>query len=87
MTAPYRGYEEGGSVGLATGFAKGILGVALKPAIGVFDAVSRTAEGIKNSTFSSGRTEGSYMRRSRRPRYRTDLYSMCCTRYLFVVSD
>ena len=39
VTAPYRGYEEGGAKGMGIGFAKGLLGAALKPAIGVFDAV------------------------------------------------
>lgn len=51
--SPYRGWEEGGGVGLGVGLAKGILGVALKPAVGVFDAVSRATEGIRNSAFGS----------------------------------
>ena len=53
VTAPYRGFVEEGASGMAKGFAQGILGVALKPAVGVIDAVSRTTEGIKNATFSN----------------------------------
>ena len=41
VVSPYRGWEEGGVVGFGGGIAKGLLGVALKPAVGVFDVVSR----------------------------------------------
>jgi hypothetical protein len=74
VTAPYRGFVEDGASGMAKGFAQGILGVALKPAVGVIDAVSRTAEGIKNATFSNhqrmigAEEEVSYHSRIRRPR-------------------
>ena len=43
--APYRGWEESGGVGFGVGIAKGIVGVALKPVVGVFDLASRAAEG------------------------------------------
>ncbi|RYH29744.1 hypothetical protein EON65_07470 [archaeon] len=53
VVAPYKGWESGGGVGLGVGIAKGILGVALKPAVGVFDLASRATEGIRNAAFSS----------------------------------
>lgn len=49
LVSPYRGWEQGGAVGFGTGIAKGILGVALKPAVGVLDLASRASEGIRNS--------------------------------------
>ena len=39
-------------MGLGIGFAKGILGIAFKPAIGVLDLASRATEGIRNSAFN-----------------------------------
>lgn len=51
--APYRGMQESGASGFATGLAKGILGAALKPAIGVFDFAARTGEGIRNATIGA----------------------------------
>jgi hypothetical protein len=52
VVSPYRGWETGGGVGLGMGIAKGILGVALKPAVGVFDLASRATEGLRNTAFS-----------------------------------
>eukprot|EP01036_Dinobryon_divergens_P026996 gene26996-35701_t len=54
VVSPYRGWETGGSVGFGMGVAKGLLGVALKPAVGVLDLASRATEGIRNSAFSGG---------------------------------
>lgn len=51
--SPYRGWEEGGTIGFAKGIAQGLLGAALKPTVGVFDVVSRTTEGIRNSAFGA----------------------------------
>jgi hypothetical protein len=51
VVSPYRGWEENGAAGFGLGLAKGILGVAFKPAVGVFDLASRTSEGIRNSAF------------------------------------
>jgi hypothetical protein len=53
VVSPYRGWEEGGGVGFGVGIAKGILGVALKPAVGVFDLASRATEGIRHTAFGS----------------------------------
>ena len=52
IVAPYKGWKEDGGVGLGIGIAKGLLGVAFKPAVGVFDFASRAAEGIRYSAFS-----------------------------------
>jgi hypothetical protein len=49
VVSPYRGWETGGGVGFGYGVAKGILGVALKPAVGVFDLASRATEGLRNT--------------------------------------
>ncbi|KAJ1441155.1 hypothetical protein B484DRAFT_317530, partial [Ochromonadaceae sp. CCMP2298] len=49
VVSPYRGWESGGGVGLGMGIAKGLLGVALKPAVGVFDLASRATEGLRNT--------------------------------------
>jgi hypothetical protein len=69
VVAPYRGWEEGGSVGFGMGIAKGILGVALKPAVGVFDLASRATEGIRHSAFGTDSGAGkNVVVRSRIPR-------------------
>ena len=51
VISPYEGWRENGAAGFGMGIAKGILGVALKPAVGVFDLASRASEGIRNSAF------------------------------------
>lgn len=53
VTNPYRGWEQGGSVGFGFGVAKGILGVALKPTVGLLDLASRATEGLRNTAFNS----------------------------------
>lgn len=50
---PYRGWKEDGGVGLGKGIAKGLLGVAFKPAVGVLDLTSRAAEGVRNAAFNT----------------------------------
>ena len=50
---PYRGWKEDGSIGLGKGLAKGLLGAAIKPAVGVLDLTSRTAEGVRNAAFNT----------------------------------
>ena len=52
IAEPMKGWETGGAVGLGLGLAKGILGFAFKPAIGVLDLASKTTEGIRNSAFN-----------------------------------
>jgi hypothetical protein len=53
VVEPYRGWVEEGGIGFGIGLARGIIGVALKPAVGVFDLASRTTEGIKHSAFNN----------------------------------
>lgn len=49
VVAPMKGWETGGGVGFGVGVAKGVLGFALKPAVGVFDLASRATEGLRNT--------------------------------------
>jgi hypothetical protein len=43
---PYEGAKQEGVVGFIKGFAKGIIGVPLKPVAGVFDFVAKSCEGL-----------------------------------------
>ncbi|KAF2076434.1 hypothetical protein CYY_002237 [Polysphondylium violaceum] len=53
--------------GFFKGVGKGVLGVAVKPTVGVFEFVSRTSEGIKNST--SVAKSMALIKRRRPPRF------------------
>jgi len=57
LSQPVRGYEEGGIGGAFAGVGRGIIGLAVKPMVGVFDLASRTTEGIRNTAFGSGTEE------------------------------
>ena len=46
---PYEGYKKGGFGGILKGSIQGIAGLVVKPVAGIFDATSKTAEGIKNT--------------------------------------
>eukprot|EP00019_Armaparvus_languidus_P009074 CAMPEP_0168600864 /NCGR_PEP_ID=MMETSP0420-20121227/13067_1 /TAXON_ID=498008 /ORGANISM="Pessonella sp." /LENGTH=505 /DNA_ID=CAMNT_0008639095 /DNA_START=64 /DNA_END=1581 /DNA_ORIENTATION=- len=50
VVEPVRGAMDDGVSGLGKGVVRGVLGVAVKPVVGVFDAVSRTSEGVRNAT-------------------------------------
>jgi len=50
VVKPVQGVRKDGAKGFAKGLGKGLLGVAVKPVAGVFEAVSKTSEGIKNTT-------------------------------------
>ncbi|KAI9770443.1 MAG: hypothetical protein M1840_003329 [Geoglossum simile] len=47
---PLEGAEREGVAGFFKGVGKGVLGLATKPAIGVFDLASNVTEGIRNTT-------------------------------------
>jgi vacuolar protein sorting-associated protein 13A/C len=47
---PLEGAEQEGFAGFFKGVGKGVLGLATKPAIGVFDLASNVSEGIRNTT-------------------------------------
>ena len=47
---PIQGAEKGGVGGFFKGVGKGFVGLATKPAIGVFDLASNVSEGIRNTT-------------------------------------
>jgi hypothetical protein len=48
ITMPLKGYAQGGFVGFIKGLGKGIIGVAVKPTVGVLQFVSSTTAGIRN---------------------------------------
>jgi len=50
VVKPVQGVRKDGAKGFAKGLGQGIVGVAVKPVAGVFEAVSKTSEGIKNTT-------------------------------------
>ncbi len=60
------GAEKGGAAGFAKGVGKGVIGLFTKPAVGVFDFVSASTEGIRNTTtvFDQGEID-----RARLPRF------------------
>ncbi|CCG84914.1 protein of unknown function [Taphrina deformans PYCC 5710] len=47
---PFEGAEREGAAGFFKGVGKGLLGLATKPVIGVFDLASNVSEGIRNTT-------------------------------------
>ena len=49
ISAPLEGAHTEGLAGFVKGVGKGLVGVAVKPAAGVFDLASRTAEGVARS--------------------------------------
>jgi hypothetical protein len=61
---PVRGAKEDGVRGFFTGISRGITGLYVKPAVGVVDMVTRTAEGMKNTT-----TYWEEKKRVREPRF------------------
>jgi len=50
VVKPVQGVRKDGAKGFAKGIGQGIVGIAVKPVAGVFEAVSKTSEGIKNTT-------------------------------------
>jgi hypothetical protein len=50
VTQPVKGAIEGGVEGFFKGVGKGLVGVVAKPTVGAIDLVTRTTEGIKNTT-------------------------------------
>ncbi len=49
VSKPYEGLKKNGVAGLFKGSVHGLAGLLVKPIAGVFDATSKTAEGIKNT--------------------------------------
>lgn len=49
VTAPVEGAQESGIGGFFVGGLKGITGLVVKPVSGIFDATTKTFEGIKNT--------------------------------------
>lgn len=47
---PIKGAQKEGALGLLKGVGRGMAGVVLKPVVGAVDIVTRTTEGIKNTT-------------------------------------
>ncbi|ODO11680.1 hypothetical protein I350_00464 [Cryptococcus amylolentus CBS 6273] len=63
---PFEGAEKGGAGGFAKGVGKGFVGLFTKPAVGIMDFVSNSAEGIRNTTTVFDQAE---LDRVRLPRY------------------
>lgn len=63
---PMEGAEKGGASGFVTGIGKGMVGLFTKPAVGVFDFLSASTEGVRNTTTVF---EGSDVEPTRLPRF------------------
>lgn len=48
LTNPVEGIRKEGAIGFFKGIGKGVTGLVLKPMSGLFDATSKTTEGIRN---------------------------------------
>jgi hypothetical protein len=66
VTQPIKGAKEEGFVGALKGAGRGLVGVVVKPTVGVVDLVSRTTEGIANT---ASYIENRKRTRKRPPRY------------------
>jgi len=49
VVKPVQGARKDGAKGFAKGIGQGVVGIVVKPVAGVFEAVSKTSEGIKNT--------------------------------------
>jgi vacuolar protein sorting-associated protein 13A/C len=63
---PMEGAEKNGAAGFVKGMGQGVVGLFTKPAVGIFDFVSASTEGIRNTTtvFDQGNIE-----KARLPRF------------------
>ena len=52
VTQPYKGAKREGAKGFVKGFAKGVIGVAVKPTVGVLDGASNITQGISGTATS-----------------------------------
>jgi len=50
VAEPIKGAQREGGLGFLKGVGRGLTGVVLKPAVGAVDLITRTTEGIKNTT-------------------------------------
>jgi len=77
--APIKGARQDGASGLIRGTLRGVIGAAVKPAVGLLDFASLVAKGVKSQIFQD--RAGGRARRRRLPRHfgidgRLDSYSM-----------
>ncbi|KAL1410608.1 Vacuolar protein sorting-associated protein 13 [Vanrija albida] len=63
---PMEGAEQGGAAGFAKGVGKGFVGLFTKPAVGLFDFIAASTEGIRNTTTVFDQNE---IERVRLPRF------------------
>lgn len=56
---PYKGAKKHGVTGFAKGAVKGLLGVGIKPVVGVLDLMSKTTEGLQSSVKNIFKLKGS----------------------------
>jgi len=66
VTQPVKGAQKEGFVGALKGAGRGLVGVVVKPTVGVVDLVARTTEGIANT---ASYFEQKNRARKRYPRY------------------
>jgi len=50
VTQPVKGARKEGALGFVKGLGRGFIGMGIKPVVGAIDLVSRTTEGIRNTT-------------------------------------
>jgi len=62
---PIKGGKKEGAKGVLKGIGKGLIGIGIKPVVGAIDLVSKTTEGIRNTTTIFDKT----VTRNRPPRY------------------
>jgi len=65
VTQPVKGAMEEGAMGLLKGFGRGIAGIIVKPSVGAIDLITRTTEGVRNTTMMGDKK----VERKRPPRY------------------
>jgi hypothetical protein len=65
QTQPVKGAMEEGAMGLLKGFGRGIAGIIVKPSVGAIDLITRTTEGVRNTTMMGDKK----VERKRPPRY------------------
>lgn len=72
VRAPMRGAERHGVEGFAKGIGKGLLGLLVKPMIGISDAATDVMLGVKSSVKMKGGAQRYQQLRPRRPMYGRD---------------
>ena len=86
VQAPIRGAEKNGFEGFAKGFGKGLLGLLVKPMIGLSDAATDVMVGVRGSV-DAGRQSGRGVHRIPQLRPRRTMYGRDRTLRIFSLAD